>query len=213
MVFPHQMSILKMSAQKFSSSDPVRNAVANKLELWNRAKIALTQKVGAFDGMLRRQLEAEIAETNGPELIEGFLAAADLVAELHRSRIALGPESIADPGSLICWLPEITEINLLDYGLLCECFASSYPHIFIIDAALDQLTEAATIALKLLIPLPEVATILSTQIPVDQWFDVIGDPVCNRIVPQAIRIPLSGVSMRAIQGQREQSMACAIAVT
>ena len=62
------------------------------------------------------------------------------------------------------------------------------------------------------------ATIISTQIPVAQWFDVIGDPtigdaVCDRIVPQAIRIPLSGLSMRAIQGQREQSMACAIPAT
>jgi DNA replication protein DnaC len=62
------------------------------------------------------------------------------------------------------------------------------------------------------------ATIISTQIPVAQWFDAIGDPtigdaVCDRIVPQAIRIPLSGVSMRAIQGQREQSMACAIPAT
>ena len=62
------------------------------------------------------------------------------------------------------------------------------------------------------------ATIIATQIPVAQWFDVIGDPtiadaVCDRIVPQAIRIPLSGMSMRAIQGQREQSAACAIPAT
>jgi DNA replication protein DnaC len=62
------------------------------------------------------------------------------------------------------------------------------------------------------------ATIIATQIPVAQWFDVIGDPtiadaVCDRIVPQAIRIPLSGMSMRALQGQREQSSACAIPAT
>lgn len=63
------------------------------------------------------------------------------------------------------------------------------------------------------------ATIIATQIPVAQWFDVIGDPtiadaVCDRIVPQAIRIPLSGKSMRALQGQREQaSAACAIPAT
>ena len=49
------------------------------------------------------------------------------------------------------------------------------------------------------------ATIISTQIPVAQWFDVIGDPtiadaVCDRIVPQALRINLLGKSVRAIHG-------------
>lgn len=63
--------------------------------------------------------------------------------------------------------------------------------------------------------LGRAATIIASQIPVAQWFDVIGDPtiadaVCDRVVPQAIRIPLSGMSMRAIKGQREQSEACAI---
>ena len=62
------------------------------------------------------------------------------------------------------------------------------------------------------------ATVISTQIPVAQWFDVIGDPtigdaVCDRIVPQAIRITLAGVSMRTLLGQKEQSMACAIPAT
>lgn len=58
------------------------------------------------------------------------------------------------------------------------------------------------------------ATIIATQIPVAQWFDVIGDPtiadaICDRIVHQAIRITLSGMSVRAIQGRRDQAMACA----
>ena len=49
------------------------------------------------------------------------------------------------------------------------------------------------------------ATIIATQIPVAQWFDVIGDPtiadaICDRIVPQALRINLSGKSVRAIHG-------------
>jgi DNA replication protein DnaC len=62
------------------------------------------------------------------------------------------------------------------------------------------------------------ATVIASQVPVSQWFDVIGDPtiadaVCDRIVPQAIRVNLSGVSMRALQGQREQSAACAIPAT
>jgi len=63
--------------------------------------------------------------------------------------------------------------------------------------------------------LGQAATIIASQIPVAQWFDIIGDPtiadaVCDRIVPQAIRISLSGISMRAQKGQREQSAACAI---
>lgn len=58
------------------------------------------------------------------------------------------------------------------------------------------------------------ATIISTQIPVAQWFDVIGDPtiadaICDRVVPQAIRVTLSGKSMRMLQGQRELRAACA----
>ena len=62
------------------------------------------------------------------------------------------------------------------------------------------------------------ATIIASQIPVAQWFDVIGDPtiadaVCDRIVPQAIRIPLTGMSIRALQGQREATSACAIPAT
>jgi DNA replication protein DnaC len=48
------------------------------------------------------------------------------------------------------------------------------------------------------------ATIISTQIPVAKWFDIIGDPtlanaICDRIVPQAMRINLTGKSMRAIK--------------
>ena len=47
-------------------------------------------------------------------------------------------------------------------------------------------------------------TIISTQIPVSKWFDSIGDPtladaICDRIVPQAMRINLTGKSMRAIK--------------
>jgi hypothetical protein len=66
--------------------------------------------------------------------------------------------------------------------------------------------------------LGRAATIIATQIPVAKWFDVVGDPtiadaICDRIVPQAIRITLSGKSMRAIKGRREQSDACAIPAT
>ncbi len=48
------------------------------------------------------------------------------------------------------------------------------------------------------------ATVISTQIPVSKWFDIIGDPtladaICDRIVPQAMRINLTGKSMRAIK--------------
>ena len=48
------------------------------------------------------------------------------------------------------------------------------------------------------------ATIISTQIPVAKWFDIIGDPtladaICDRVVHQAMRINLTGKSMRAIK--------------
>ena len=62
--------------------------------------------------------------------------------------------------------------------------------------------------------LGRAATVIATQIPVAKWFDVIGDPtiadaICDRIVPQAIRISLSGKSMRARSEQSEQPDACA----
>jgi DNA replication protein DnaC len=62
------------------------------------------------------------------------------------------------------------------------------------------------------------ATVIASQVPVAQWFDVIGDPtiadaICDRLVHQAIRINLTGRSMRAIQGLREQPEACAISAT
>ena len=154
MVFSNRTSTHRFGARRLNSSDPDSAAVANKLELWNRAQTAVSQKSSAGDGTMRRRLEAELVATNDPELIEGFLAASDLVAELRRNGIALGPGNVADPGSLICWLLGITEINPLDYGLLYECFASYYPHTFFIDVALDQLEEAFSIATKLLKPLP-----------------------------------------------------------
>jgi len=44
-------------------------------------------------------------------------------------------------------------------------------------------------------------TVIASQIPVNKWFNVIGDPtigdaVCDRLIPQAIRISLTGKSMR-----------------
>ena len=54
--------------------------------------------------------------------------------------------------------------------------------------------------------LGKTATVIATQIPVAQWFGVIGDPtvadaICDRIVPQALRIQLSGTSVRLLQRQ------------
>ena len=154
MVFSNPTSTHRIGARRLNSSDPVSAAVANKLELWNRAQAALSLKAGAADATMKRRLEAELVAISEPELIEGFLAAADLVAELRRNGIAVGPGNVADPGSLIAWLLGITEINPLDYGLLYECFASFYPHTFFIDVALDQLEKAFSIAAQLLVPFP-----------------------------------------------------------
>jgi len=55
-------------------------------------------------------------------------------------------------------------------------------------------------------------TIIASQIPVAQWFDIIGDPtiadaVCDRLVPQAIRLNLSGKSLRTNQTVPDNSSA------
>ena len=55
-------------------------------------------------------------------------------------------------------------------------------------------------------------TIIASQIPVAQWFDVIGDPtiadaVCDRLVPQAIRLNLTGKSLRTNQTVPDNSSA------
>jgi DNA replication protein DnaC len=52
------------------------------------------------------------------------------------------------------------------------------------------------------------STIVTSQIPVDQWHDVIGDPtladaILDRLVHNAHRLTLTGDSMRRLAGQRE----------
>jgi DNA replication protein DnaC len=94
------------------------------------------------------------------------------------------------------------------------------PHLVLDDFALCPLDAQDRLSLLEIVDdrLGQAATIIASQIPVAQWFDIIGDPtiadaVCDRIVPQAIRISLSGISMRAQRGQREHSEACAIPTT
>ena len=48
------------------------------------------------------------------------------------------------------------------------------------------------------------ATIISTQIPADNWFDIIGDPtiadaICDRIIHRAFTINIEGDTMRKIK--------------
>ena len=52
------------------------------------------------------------------------------------------------------------------------------------------------------------STIVTSQIPVDQWHDVIGDPtladaILDRLVHNAHRLTLAGDSMRRLSGHRE----------
>ena len=52
------------------------------------------------------------------------------------------------------------------------------------------------------------STIVTSQIPVDQWHDVIGDPtladaILDRLVHNAHRLTLTGDSMRRLSGHRE----------
>ncbi len=83
--------------------------------------------------------------------------------------------------------------------------------LFIFDdfcqAPLDSQNELSL--LELIEERPgRAAAAIATQIPVARWFAVIGDPMISgafrdRIVPQALRIHLSGTSVRALQGQRK----------
>ena len=72
MVFSNRTSTHRFGARRLNSSDPDSAAVANKLELWNRAQTALSQKSSAGDGTMRRRLEAELVATNDPELNRGL---------------------------------------------------------------------------------------------------------------------------------------------
>jgi len=52
------------------------------------------------------------------------------------------------------------------------------------------------------------ATIIASQLPVARWFEMIGDPtiadaICDRLVHQAVRLNLTGVSMRAKQAEKQ----------
>jgi len=54
------------------------------------------------------------------------------------------------------------------------------------------------------------STIVVSQIPVDRWHEVIGDPtiadaICDRIVHSAHRIELTGESVRKLHAQRQMN--------
>ena len=83
--------------------------------------------------------------------------------------------------------PSIVHLILDDFGLLALDTESRLSLLEIIEDRYDR-----------------AATIISTQIPVAQWFDIIGDPtladaICDRLVPQALRINLTGKSMRVLK--------------
>jgi DNA replication protein DnaC len=82
------------------------------------------------------------------------------------------------------------------------------PLLILDDFGLSPLDAQDRLSLLELVEdrLGKAATVIATQIPVAQWFGVIGDPtiadaICDRVVPQAIRIQLSGTSIRLLQGQ------------
>lgn len=52
------------------------------------------------------------------------------------------------------------------------------------------------------------STVVASQLPVDQWFEVIGDPtiadaICDRLIHHSVRIELSGESLRKPQSAQE----------
>lgn len=82
------------------------------------------------------------------------------------------------------------------------------PLLILDDFGLSPLDAQDRLSLLELVEdrLGKAATVIATQIPVAQWFGVIGDPtiadaVCDRVVPQALRVQLSGMSVRMLQGQ------------
>jgi len=88
------------------------------------------------------------------------------------------------------------------------------PLVILDDFGLSPLDIQDRLSLLELIEdrLGKTATVIATQIPVAQWFGVIGDPtvadaVCDRVIPQALRIQLSGTSVRLLQGQGKFSAA------
>jgi len=88
------------------------------------------------------------------------------------------------------------------------------PLVILDDFGLSPLDIQDRLSLLELIEdrLGKTATVIATQIPVAQWFGVIGDPtvadaVGDRVIPQALRIQLSGTSVRLLQGQGKFSAA------
>jgi len=54
------------------------------------------------------------------------------------------------------------------------------------------------------------STLITSQLPVKKWHDVIGEPtfadaILDRIVHNAYRFELDGPSMRKLKGQKEQA--------
>jgi DNA polymerase III alpha subunit len=144
------MNSLEFRAQRRNQESPNEAAIANAQELRKRVEAAIIIKHRIDDSAMRERLENELLATNEPEVIEGFLAAADLIAILQHHGIILAPGEGAIPGSLIAWLLGITEINPLDYGLICEIFANRQQHTFHITVPLDRVKEAADIATNIL---------------------------------------------------------------
>jgi len=50
------------------------------------------------------------------------------------------------------------------------------------------------------------STVISTQIPIKKWFDVIGDPtiadaICDRVIHSSHKIDIEGPSMRRVKSK------------
>ena len=144
------MKSVEFLAQRITRDRSNRAAIANSQELRKRVEAAMISKHRIDESAMRERLENELMATDGPDLIEGFLAAADLIAILRRQGIILGPGEGTTPGSLIAWLLGITDINPLDYGLIYETFLCRQQHIFYISVSINQVAEAADIATNLL---------------------------------------------------------------
>ena len=99
-------------------------------------------------------------------------------------------------GSYARFMSELAKTNLLvldDFGLM---HLDGHDRLSLLEIVEDRYAKSATI--------------ITSQIPVAQWYEIIGDPtisdaVCDRIIHGAIRIEMQGPSMRSEISRREES--------
>jgi len=98
-------------------------------------------------------------------------------------------------GTYAKFMADLAKANLLildDFGLM---HMDGQDRLSLLELVEDRYAKASTI--------------ITSQLPVAQWYEVIGDPtisdaVCDRLVHGAVRIEMQGESMRAVRSKADQ---------